>query len=217
MVLLRFLADLSFVILLIFCCLLVSFIIARIVWAPAEREERRREAKELTTKVKEEPEFIPIAEPLPTDVLNVKETRKKLKEYPITPKTVAPVPVQLKKSAPRSSVDIYYILCVLTAEGGCEQKTCNLVAQALYNACEKYHWQYSPVEIIRRYQYAAPLNWNSKEAKIAYQNVFENGIRFPEIGNATIFYAPAYCSSAYHESQIFVYEYNGVRYFEERN
>ncbi len=220
MILLRFLADLSFVIVLIFCCLFVGFIIARIVLAPAKREEQKREAKELAAKV--EDHFIPISEPLPTDALDIKEARLKIKEYPITPK-YEPVETSKKKSAGYQNVkylfteEEIYVLRVITAEGGTDPDTCNYVTQALYNACAKYNWKYSPYEMIFRYKYARPYSWYSEEALTAYKNVFLHGVRYPEIGNATIFYAPEYCISDYHESQILVLDHHGVKYFEERN
>ena len=110
----------------------------------------------------------------------------------------------------------YTLLKIITHEGGCDPVVCNLVSQALYNTCEKYNWQYSPLEMAYKYQYASPLTWYSKEAEEAYIAVFIDGVRFPEIGEATVFYAPEYCAGSYHESQIFVYETHGVRFFEER-
>lgn len=110
-----------------------------------------------------------------------------------------------------------YVLRVLTAEAGTDELLCGCIAQALYNACEKHDWKYTPAEMMRKYQYTNPASWVSEAAERAYDEVFCCGYVYGSIGKATVFYAPQYCSSDYHESQRFVVEINGVRFFEEVN
>lgn len=112
--------------------------------------------------------------------------------------------------------DLEYVLRVLTAEGGSDDLMCGLVAQCLYNTCEKHGWTYTPAEMMRRYKYTSPATWVSAAAEKAYDEVFCSGVVYECVGNATVFYAPRYCgTSTFHESQRFVYEYGGVRFFEE--
>ena len=108
-----------------------------------------------------------------------------------------------------------YILRVITAEGGADQLVCNGVTQCLYNACRRDDWAHSVTEILREYQYTAPVEWVSDEARIAWDAVFLSGVTFVDFGEALYFYAPAYCESPWHESQRFVAEVDGVRFFEE--
>ena len=114
-----------------------------------------------------------------------------------------------------SPAEIDYVLRVLTAEAGTDEVLCGCVAQALYNACERYDWAYSPAEMMVKYQYTTPADWVSAEAERAWDEVFCSGVVWDCVGKATVFYAPAYCESAYHESQRFVVEISGVRFFEE--
>lgn len=115
----------------------------------------------------------------------------------------------------RDDVDEDYILRVITAEGGTDQLVCNGVAQCLYNACERDLWAHSVEYVIEEYQYTTPAEWVSDEARIAWDAVFCSGVTFVDFGDALYFYAPAYCDSPWHESQRFVAEVSGVRFFEE--
>lgn len=115
----------------------------------------------------------------------------------------------------KKNEDYEYILRVLTTEGGHNYEVCVAVAQCLYNTCEKYDWEYTPAQIIELYQYAYPANFISEEALTAYDRIFLEGFVCTPVEDATIFYAPEYCHSAYHESQIFITEINGVRFFKE--
>lgn len=108
-----------------------------------------------------------------------------------------------------------YVLRVITAEGGTDKAVCAGVTQALYNACEREGWKYTPKEIMRKYRYTGPAAWVSDEAAQAYDEIFGCGYTYSDFGNATVFYAPRYGWSAYHESQRFIIEVNGVRFFEE--
>lgn len=110
----------------------------------------------------------------------------------------------------------FELMCrVITAEGGTDREVCMGVAQALYNACEKHEWRYSPTEVMSMYRYTEPLDWVSDEALDACVNVFLHDNTYVAVGNATLFYAPQYCNSEWHEQQRFVCEIHGVRFFEE--
>ncbi len=199
------------VLVVIFTAALIAAIITAIILNP-------KTDKEITVKEKSA-DILEVTSEEPVEIVKVT-----VKETPLNPKPIEQLneqwpTIHTTSNKPEDTYPTYeevVIFQILTHEGGDDQIICNLVAQALYNTCEKYNWQLSPLEIAYRYQYASPLNWYSKEAQKAYTDVFIFRKQFAEIGNATIFYAPAYCSSSYHESQIFVYETHGVRFFEER-
>lgn len=195
----------------IFAAALIAAIITAIILNP-------KTDKEVTIKEKSA-DILEVTSADPVEIIKIEVKEQPLKPKPIEQLDEQQPTIHTTSNEPEDTYPTYeevLIFQILTHEGGGDQTVCNLVAQALYNACEKHNWQLSPIEIAYRYQYASPLSWYSKEAQNAYTDVFVFGKRFAEIGNATIFYAPAYCSSSYHESQIFVYEINGVRFFEER-
>ena len=111
--------------------------------------------------------------------------------------------------------DREYVLCVLTAEAGCDGELCMAVAQSLWNACARYGWEYNPAEVMVLYRYTGPLGWWSDEAEDAYRLIFESGYVYEPVGDATLFYAPRYCESAWHESHEFIAEISGIRFFRE--
>lgn len=108
-----------------------------------------------------------------------------------------------------------YVLRVLTAEAGDDPVLCGCVAQCLYNACAKAGWEYPVEKILEQYSYTDPADWISESAVRAYDEVFCSGVTYTDVGNALYFYAPQYCDSPWHESQRFVAEVSGVRFFEE--
>ena len=189
----EFLDNLAYWMLVILACIVVATVITMLIFSPKRKTE----------------------EPIKKTVLAASEKSEFIEEF--SRQLEKPLP---PKKAQAKTQELTYeeavLLKILTHEAGCDQQLCYYVVQALFNACEKHHWQYSPLGIAFAYQYTCPLEWYSNEALTAYKKIFYESERFPEIGNATIFYAPAYCSSSYHESQIFVYEFHGVRFFEER-
>lgn len=108
-----------------------------------------------------------------------------------------------------------YVLRVLTAEAGDDPVLCGCVAQCLYNACQRDGWVHSVEEILEQYSYTDPADWISESAVRAWDEVFCSGVTYTDVGNALYFYAPQYCDSPWHESQRFVAEVGGVRFFEE--
>lgn len=109
--------------------------------------------------------------------------------------------------------DTDYILRVITAEGGSDQGVCSGVVQCLFNACERDGWRHGVEEILREYQYTGPADWISDEAALAWDMVFCSGYTFTDFEGALYFYAPQYCDSTWHESQRFICETGGVRFF----
>lgn len=125
------------------------------------------------------------------------------------------LPTEIAVTCDEPGYDLDYVCRVVTAEGGRDAEVCMGVAQCLFNACEKYGWQYNPDEMLSIYEYTSPSNWVSDEAINACLSVFVYGNTYYPVENATVFYAPQYCDSEWHEEQSFVCEINGVRFFEE--
>jgi hypothetical protein len=195
----------------IFTAAIVAAIITAIILNPRDANE--------VPNVRTCADILEVASDEPVEIVKVSVNGKSLKPKPIEMINDRQPTVSITSNKQEDTYPTYeetVLFRIITHEGGTDQTACYLVTQALYNTCKKYNWQLSPLEMAYRYQYASPLEWHSKEAQKAYEDIFINGLVFTEIGNATIFYAPAYCSSSYHESQIFVYETHGIRFFEER-
>lgn len=115
----------------------------------------------------------------------------------------------------QAAYDYDEVCRIITAEAGHDWELCHAVAQCLYNACALNDWRTTPLETARMYQYAKPTAWASEEAVEAVAAIFDGGERYEAVGGATLFYAPQYTDSAYHESNLLIAEINGVRFFEE--
>lgn len=120
-----------------------------------------------------------------------------------------------KKAAP-SYEATDYVLRVLTAEVGSDEALAYCVTQCLFNACEKYGWEYTPAEMLVKYQYTGSASWISDAVRQAYDDIFLSGVTCTAVRDALYFYAPRYVSGTpWHESQRFIVEVNGVRFFGE--
>lgn len=86
------------------------------------------------------------------------------------------------------------------------------VAQCILNACLKDGIR--PPEAIRRYGYAKPCSDLTPSVVRAVSAVFDKGETVTD-EPILYFYAPALCTSSFHESQIFVMEIGGHRFFKE--
>lgn len=89
-----------------------------------------------------------------------------------------------------------------------------LVAQCILNACEKTGTQ--PSEVVVTYQYAKGRPDPTQSVKDAVAAVFDDGeavVSEPVM----FFYNPAKVTSTWHESQTFVIEVGGHRFFTERS
>lgn len=87
------------------------------------------------------------------------------------------------------------------------------VANCIINKCRLKNER--PSEVIRNDAYSHRKHCYTEDTKQAVIEVFNDGIR-PLGDKATIFYTPALCTSEYHESQIFVKEHGGHKFFAER-
>lgn len=100
---------------------------------------------------------------------------------------------------------------VVMAEAGTEDYDgMRLVAQCILNACEMDG--ISPDEAIDKYQYTKPTESASEACRDAVRAVFDDGNVVTQ-EKILFFYAPAICHSAWHESQTFVLEHGGHRFF----
>ena len=104
---------------------------------------------------------------------------------------------------------------VVMAEAGGESfEGQMLVAQCILNAVEKTGT--APSEVVVAYRYTKARPEPTQSVKDAVAAVFDNG---EEITSEPIlyFYAPAWTTSKWHESQVFVIEVGGHRFFAERS
>lgn len=86
------------------------------------------------------------------------------------------------------------------------------VAQCILNACLKDGLQ--PSEVREKYKYSGWHNEPSESVKNAVSAVFDDGYKVTD-EYILYFYAPKYTKSAWHESQDFVMEIGGHRFFAE--
>lgn len=87
-----------------------------------------------------------------------------------------------------------------------------LVAQCILNACIKDGLQ--PSEVREEYQYSGWDDEPSQSVKDAVSKVFDEG--YKETDEFVLyFYAPKYVGSKWHETQKFVCEVGGHRFFAE--
>ena len=114
---------------------------------------------------------------------------------------------------PLTAAEEEYLLRVLTQEVGADEALSWCVVQCLYNSCEYEEWRYTPYELLFEYGYTVPADFISETVRDAYDGIFMSGYVCEAVGDAMYFYAPAHCSSRWHESQRFIAEINGVRFF----
>ena len=104
--------------------------------------------------------------------------------------------------------------CIVMGEAGGESYEGKmLVAQCIINACKKDGIQ--PSEVRTRYKYSG---WNenpSREAIEAVRAVFDRGETITD-EPILYFYAPGLCDSTWHETQRFVVQEGGHRFFAEK-
>ena len=86
------------------------------------------------------------------------------------------------------------------------------VAECILNACLKDGLQ--PSEVRTKYKYSGWHNEPSESVKKAVSAVFDDGYKITD-KFILYFYAPKYTSSSWHESQDFVMEIGGHRFFAE--
>lgn len=105
--------------------------------------------------------------------------------------------------------------CIVMGESGSESYEGQvLVAQCLLNACLKDSLQPSEVRI--EYKYSG---WNENptdSVKAAVKAVFDDGYKITD-EHILYFYAPKYAKGQWHETQRFIIELGGHRFFAEWN
>lgn len=102
---------------------------------------------------------------------------------------------------------------VVMAEAGAEcYEGQQAVAQCILNACVLSDQR--PAQVVSR-GYTSNRPAPSDSVRQAVADVFDNGVKVLS-SDTLYFYAPAYCSSAWHESQIFIDEIGGHRFFAAR-
>jgi hypothetical protein len=101
---------------------------------------------------------------------------------------------------------------VVMAEAGGESiEAQRMIAICILNGCEKE--QVEPSELIELYRYTKRRPEPSESVQEAVEDVFDEGVK--DYGSILYFYAPAWCGSDWHESQEFVTEIDGIRFFGE--
>lgn len=143
----------------------------------------------------------------------------KLAREPVVPQKIhlygeTTPPETMKSEVVQIGYDFNYLCRVITAEAGTNWDLCMGVAQCLFNACQREGWHYSPTQVLEMYGYTGPADWILEEAEAACVAVFVDWEVYEPVGNALYFYAPRYVDSRWHESQSFVVEIEGVRFFE---
>lgn len=87
------------------------------------------------------------------------------------------------------------------------------VAQCILSACKRDGIE--PSEVRTQYRYAGWSETYTADVERAVYAVFHDGERVCE-EDIIFFYAPRWCTSKWHESQLFVTEIGGHRFFAER-
>lgn len=106
------------------------------------------------------------------------------------------------------------VASVVTAEAGGEPFAGKMaVAQCILQSCEDDGIR--PCEAVVKYKYAKTRPEPSADALAAVQAVFDFG-QVVTTQPIKYFYAPARCTSSFHESQVYVMTINGHRFFAER-
>lgn len=108
--------------------------------------------------------------------------------------------------------ELYLVCGIVMAEAGGESYEGKMaVAQTILNNCERSNGRPSDVA----WMYAEPRHTWTDEVWCAVTAVFFEGQTVTE-ENILWFYAPALCTSEFHESQRFVMEIGGHRFFAEK-
>ena len=145
-------------------------------------------------------------------------TTKKPVIKPSTSKVIQSTTKKIETTKPKS---VFYLSdyerrvveCIVMGESGAESyKGQILVAQCLLNACKKDGLQ--PSQVRTKYKYSG---WNtnpSESVKKAVRAVFDDGYKVTS-EYVLFFYAPKYAKGRWHETQKFVCEVGGHRFFAE--
>lgn len=109
----------------------------------------------------------------------------------------------------------WVVECMVMGESGGEPYEGQvLIAQCILNACLKDNIQ--PSEVKTTYKYSGWRENPTKSVKKAVSAVFDLGEKIVD-EPILYFYAPLLCQSKWHETQIFVVEFGGHRFFKEKD
>ena len=123
-------------------------------------------------------------------------------------------PVKDKVIFHLTNYERWVVECIVMGEtGGEPYEGQMLVAQCILNACLKDNIQPSEVKI--NYKYSGWKENPTKSVKRAVSAVFDLGEKVVD-EPILYFYAPSLCKSKWHETQIFVIELGGHRFFKEK-
>ncbi|MBQ6510888.1 cell wall hydrolase [Candidatus Saccharibacteria bacterium] len=112
--------------------------------------------------------------------------------------------------------EFYFICCLVYGEAGDEPYDGQvLVAQCFYNAMKESGMNAYDTRSAYGY-YGSTSKGTSESVKKAVRAVFYEGYRYTD-AEVLYFYAPSMCKSSWHESQIFVCEVGGHRFFAKRD
>lgn len=109
----------------------------------------------------------------------------------------------------------WVVECMVMGESGGESYEGQvLVAQCILNACLKDNIQ--PSKVKTTYKYSGWKENPTKSVKKAVSAVFDLGEKIVD-EPILYFYAPLLCQSKWHETQVFVIEFGGHRFFKEKD
>ena len=110
-----------------------------------------------------------------------------------------------------SEYERWVVECMVMGEAGGESyKGKILVAQCILNACLREDIQ--PSKVRTRYKYSGWKEDVSEEVRAAVSEVFDDGYKAVD-EPILYFYAPKYVHSAWHETQRFIIEEGGHKFF----
>lgn len=129
--------------------------------------------------------------------------------------TQAKQPVKNKVIFNLTDYERWVVECMVMGESGGEPYEGQiLIAQCILNACLKDDIQ--PSEVKTTYKYSGWKENPTKSVKKAVSAVFDLGEKIVD-EPILYFYAPLLCKSKWHETQIFVIEFGGHRFFKEKD
>lgn len=123
------------------------------------------------------------------------------------------VPEEIEAYFYLSDQERYIVECIVMGEAGGESYEGQvLVAQCILNGCLKEDVQ--PSKLRKMYKYSGYRTNVTKSVKKAVRDVFDEGYRITD-EPILYFYAPKHCKGKWHETQCFVIEVGGHRFFKD--
>lgn len=165
--------------------------------------------KEVVTETKTETEYVYIMVENNTDDSEV--TAEKVENYIDEAKEKA---IEMTDYYTLTEQEYTEVCEVVMAESGAECYEGQMaVAQCILNACLKDGIR--PTEVYTRYKYSKTRKTPTDSVKSAVNAVFKDGEKVTE-EEILYFYAPKYAKGTFHETQRFVIEIGGHRFFAQK-